>query len=475
MTSPNADELVFAAEDDSIRPDSATPWMVLVVDDDDEVHRVTRLALSEFRFMDRPVEVKGAKTIEEARAMIGQTPDLAVVLLDMVMEQEKSGLDIVHFLREDRGNRAVQIILRTGYPGQAPEQDLVLRLDINDYRAKSELTHARLNTVMAASLRAYHNLNELFESRAALEQLNQTLEAKVAERTRALTESRDRLQQILDALITPTLIARNADSAPVYMNPAAVMTFGPLHRQHTERGVADLFATPRDWPHLLDRIKEAGRIEDAETEMKHAGGAAFWAALTATRLSLDDEDCVLMSVSDISERKVLEMELRRMATTDALTGAFNRRYLIERGDDEIGRAGRYNRPLSMLMLDIDHFKKLNDTYGHTTGDRMLQALVDRCMEVLRSVDIFGRVGGEEFAAILPETDREGAQLAAERLRTAVENLTVETRHGALQMTISLGTALWTADDHSIADTLNRADQALYTAKRQGRNRVVIGD
>jgi len=177
-------------------------------------------------------------------------------------------------------------------------------------------------------------------------------------------------------------------------------------------------------------------------------------------------------VHDVTRRVRLEREMERMATTDALTGADNRHQFFRRARVELARAKRYGHPLTVLMLDIDHFKSINDTFGHQAGDTVLKTLVNLAASTLREADLFGRMGGEEFAAILPETDVEHGQLAARRLRAALEGLEVRDEQGRLiQFTVSIGVAGLGPQDANLDGLLRRADDALYRAKRLGRNRV----
>ena len=168
------------------------------------------------------------------------------------------------------------------------------------------------------------------------------------------------------------------------------------------------------------------------------------------------------------------IELERLATTDSLTGVVNRRQLLVTGIHEHARARRYNQPMSLLMLDIDHFKTVNDTWGHPTGDRVLQALAQVMNSIVRSEDTIGRLGGEEFALILPETDASGASVMADRILAAVrQSETLSTEHGcAVGITVSIGVATSSPTDVSFDAVLSRADKRLYEAKKSGRNCVV---
>jgi diguanylate cyclase (GGDEF)-like protein/PAS domain S-box-containing protein len=173
---------------------------------------------------------------------------------------------------------------------------------------------------------------------------------------------------------------------------------------------------------------------------------------------------------DISERKKLEAELRVLATIDPLTGLLNRRSFFALAEQEVSRLRRHPGQLSVAMLDVDHFKAINDKYGHHAGDEVLRGLAAACGECLRDADILGRLGGEEFACLLPETSPERALLAAERLRAAVACKRITLADGReIAITISIGVAALAGTDSNIEAALQRADQALYAAKRAGRD------
>jgi diguanylate cyclase (GGDEF)-like protein len=170
------------------------------------------------------------------------------------------------------------------------------------------------------------------------------------------------------------------------------------------------------------------------------------------------------------QRHIAHM-LEKQAHTDPLTGLANRRHFFEVAEAELARSRRYETPLSLLMVDIDHFKEVNDAHGHRAGDRVLQQLAKTCLEVLRNVDVVGRVGGEEFAILLPETDVGGAVEVAERLRTAIEAVGIPREEGVpLRVTVSVGVSSL-AGNANLDTLMSEADDALYDAKHRGRNRV----
>jgi diguanylate cyclase (GGDEF)-like protein len=165
-------------------------------------------------------------------------------------------------------------------------------------------------------------------------------------------------------------------------------------------------------------------------------------------------------------------ELKQAATTDPLTGAINRRSFTDRALAELARAARHGRTTAFLMVDADHFKAVNDIYGHGVGDEVLMALTSTLQLGLRPSDILGRIGGEEFAILLPETDIAGALLTAGRLRDAVASISVQTSKGAVGVTVSIGVTEISPGAVELKPAMDRADAALYQAKAAGRDRVV---
>ncbi|MFT4608180.1 MAG: diguanylate cyclase (GGDEF)-like protein, partial [Chitinophagales bacterium] len=177
-------------------------------------------------------------------------------------------------------------------------------------------------------------------------------------------------------------------------------------------------------------------------------------------------------VSNILSLQLTTRKLELIASTDPLTGAFNRRHLNLVGTNELSRSRRYNSTFTLLMLDIDHFKAVNDTYGHDVGDEALIETVAVIKNTIRSEDFLFRLGGEEFAVMLPETAKLAAFDTAERIRIAISKIVIQTPIDPLSFTISIGIAENTSEDNGIDLILKRADEALYQAKLSGRNRVI---
>lgn len=203
-------------------------------------------------------------------------------------------------------------------------------------------------------------------------------------------------------------------------------------------------------------------------------GKEIWGRVTTTVVRADDKtpQYLLQVVEDITERKRLEAELVRLAKTDSLTGLMNRHSFMERGDNEFARHRRYNSPMCVLLMDIDHFKNINDTHGHHIGDQVLKQLAETCNSILRKTDLFGRIGGEEFAMVLVESGLPEATGTAERIRREVENTVVRTEEGDIRFTVSIGGTELRQEDKNLEKTIQRADELMYEAKRAGRNKVV---
>lgn len=181
-------------------------------------------------------------------------------------------------------------------------------------------------------------------------------------------------------------------------------------------------------------------------------------------------------VMDITQRKHLELELERLSVTDELTGLYNRRYMLRTIEEQLARAERYHDVFSLIALDIDHFKQINDAWGHLVGDEVLRQFADVLQARVRRTDVVARTGGEEFLILLPNTPGRDALHVAQTLREATERETFHNEEGVpFTVTLSGGVVTWQEGLSSIRDLLSRCDHSLYEAKRQGRNRIVVAD
>lgn len=268
----------------------------------------------------------------------------------------------------------------------------------------------------------------------------------------------------------------------IYVSPAYERIFG--------RSAAALLADYGEWRNsiypddfeyaqqsLLD-VLEKGAVEAREYRIIRGDGQLRWLSdkCFIGREGENGQGPIVVGIAeDITEKKQLEGELQRLATTDALTESSNRRHFFECAQREFDLARQYANPLAFLLLDIDDFKRINDSHGHLMGDQVLQRVARCGASVLRRGDLFGRIGGEEFALLLPGCQPDLAEQIAERLQQEIQRLEFFSGDGeAFGVTASLGVTYLNAGDLDLRALFARADAAMYQAKRQGKNQVVVG-
>jgi len=286
-----------------------------------------------------------------------------------------------------------------------------------------------------------------------------------------LAEHREMLQSIVDAVPTPLLMTDRDGLHLIRANAAARRFFGDA--MVGDWRALERFLGWRDMTRLSLALDQDGRVSEFETRLAFADGSRRDVLLEATLASVLDTEVVLTVIVDISSRKEMEANLERLATTDALTGLPNRASFFSSASVEIKRALRYQRPLGVVMVDIDLFKRINDTFGHEAGDSVLRGFAVLCRSVMRDQDVVARLGGEEFGILLPESDRDSSMVLAERLRAGVERLRFDDMSISLSISVGVSRVL---DGELVVDAaLSRADRALYIAKRTGRNQVVYAE
>jgi diguanylate cyclase (GGDEF)-like protein/PAS domain S-box-containing protein len=298
---------------------------------------------------------------------------------------------------------------------------------------------------------------------------------RTSEQERALFEDRQKFRAIFYNVRDYAIYTIGVDGAVDEWNPSMERYAGWTAEEVVGKPISHLF--PSDDPnrpeieHLLAEARRVGSVETEGWRRKH-DGSRLWGNTVITPLP-DEAGAVrgyVVVSRDMTERKRMEDEMRKLATTDPLTGAYNRRQGGLLLAAELARSARSGEPFSVLMLDVDHFKQVNDTYGHDAGDTVLKALVETCKKQLRTIDMVARWGGEEFLLLLRGADAEASIHVAERLRQTVAELTVTSNEGVgIAFTVSIGVAQSLGDP--IDQTIRRSDSALYDAKAAGRNRV----
>ncbi|MFP5501965.1 MAG: diguanylate cyclase [Candidatus Sericytochromatia bacterium] len=334
------------------------------------------------------------------------------------------------------------------------------------------------------------HLREQTERKQHLEMLNHLYQAV----SRTLS-----LDQILDQVASITLDVTKAERAFILLSEGGQITpaaardrQGPLGLQASKeisRSVCQKVIETREGVYVFD----AGA--DAEFSQKRsvvslqlhsvvavplknqAGltGILYIDARTKSLTALEKELGILTAISNVASLAIENARLYRSATTDGLTGLYVRTFFLSRLEEEVRRCRRYGRSVALLVLDIDHFKRFNDTYGHQTGDEVIKLVAAAIKRSLRAgIDLPGRYGGEELVIALLETPLEGAEAVAERIRETIERASLRSNQGEeLRVTASIGVAVYPGAAESAAQLFEHADQALYQSKQAGRNRVTV--
>ncbi|MGH8809348.1 MAG: DUF3369 domain-containing protein, partial [Noviherbaspirillum sp.] len=407
-SAPADDDLVFLDET-VIPPDTPEQraakrvWRVMIVDDDTDVHSATTFALSNLEMQHRPLEFVHAYSAAEARELLMHEKDIAVILLDVVMEQEDSGLQLVRHIREALGLTEVRIILRTGQPGYAPEIDAIRDFDINDYKTKSELTRIKLYTTVTAAIRSYEQICAINAGRRGLDRIVRASTELMALHglnnfaAGAIAQIPKLLNFDTDGLFCVRERDGSHESEPQVIAAAgnfAGMMNTTVHERRDAR-IADA---------LKLSLKQRGNIYGKDFAALYLGGDASrdYAAFFNTRAPLDAIDRQLLEVfiRNIAvglDNVLLVNRLHSFAFADPLTKLPNRTRLRELVDDALNAPSRGETTLA--LVDIDHFSETNDALGHQFGDLLLLGIAARLQSRLGSQLAVGRVAGDTFGVL----------------------------------------------------------------------------
>jgi PAS domain S-box-containing protein len=331
------DDLVFADEDDklilanednqtnqtlaalennqSVINPNTTAWKVMIVDDDPTVHEVTLLALEGFNFQGKPISFISAYSSQEAKSLLKTHPDTALIFLDVVMEENDSGLQLTKYIRDTMQNQLVRIILRTGQPGEAPEESVIVDYDINDYKLKVELTHHKLFATTVAGLRNYHDLMTLELNKVALKQINKQLQTEILERQR--TEEKLRLTQFSVKQAADAIFWIGSEAQILYANQAAVRSLGYSREELLSMTVHDIDPNfpPEAWPAHWKKLQQDSSLT-IESQHQTQAGNIFPVEITLSYMIFNGTEYNIAFVRDITERKRVETE--RIRFTKAL-------------------------------------------------------------------------------------------------------------------------------------------------------------
>ena len=435
-------------------------WRILIVDDDADVHSTTTFALGSLEVLGRGLEFVHAYCAAEARELLSRVPGIAVILLDVVMEQPDAGLHLVRHIRETLGLQEVRIILRTGQPGYAPEMDAIRDLDINDYRTKSELTRTKLYTAVAAALRGYQQLYALRRGHVALERI-----ARIGADLMRLDTPRDIARAVLGHAAGVLLqepdgvLCVSENGAPQVLGAAGacIDLEGGALQHHPDPAVRDLVARA-----LRER---ASQYTPERLALYFAGksGRDFVAGLHVREPITEGRRRLLEVLASVVAVGVDNLELvgrlNQAAFYDPLTGLPNRTRLVERLDELL--AGSARTGATLALVDLDHFAESNDALGHQFGDLLLVAVAERLQSQLAGLAL-ARIGGDIFAVLGDATACTPAALHA--LFAAPFSIDGQD----VQVSSTLGLVRLGEHDGSGADALKDADIALKRAKTRQR-------
>lgn len=259
------------------------------------------------------------------------------------------------------------------------------------------------------------------------------------------------------------------------VSPAVSKILGYTPEEIEGKPAETLYPSASDREAFKKEIMMHGMVNDFPGQMVSKDGRVI--DISVNSQALFDDDGKFAGVEgicrDVTQRKMLERELQRLATTDSLTGIANRRAFLEHAEHIFKSCQRYQTQMTLMMLDLDFFKNINDEYGHQCGDQALIHFAETVKVELRESDLFGRLGGEEFCVLLQQADRPEAMLVAERIRDHIQSMPLSSASGeTFSLTVSIGIAIYRAEDDRLGRLLERADKALYQAKSHGRNQVI---
>ncbi|OHE56593.1 MAG: hypothetical protein A2027_02175 [Thermodesulfovibrio sp. RBG_19FT_COMBO_41_18] len=303
------------------------------------------------------------------------------------------------------------------------------------------------------------------------------LKNMLKEKSRALIESEIKYRTLVERSLEGIMIIQKG--LIKFVNPTLLKILSYEEKEMLGRDILR-FLYPDERQLLLENLNKLGNSEHVESALElrimHKNGEGNYMEMLSTQIQYEGKPAVLATFRDITERKKTEAELKRLVITDDLTELFNQRYFYIQLVKEIERAKRHNRPLSILLIDIDMFKDFNDKYGHLEGDYVLKKIGEILMKNVREIDMAFRFGGEEFAVLLPDTKHEDAIIVAERFRKAVAAnifypFTLDGQPDIVSKTVSIGVTEFHVEDN-IKSFLKRVDNAMYQAKKSGRNMVI---
>ena len=466
-----SDDLMAIIEDDSRSSVTTLPshnWRILVVDDDAEVHHATKLALKNLIIEDRPLELIHAYSAAQAEQLLQSEKDIGVILLDVVMETDRAGLDLVEAIREKLNMHAIRIILRTGQPGYAPEMETIQRYDINDYRTKPELTRIRLFTILTSAIRAYKQIRSQQIMRQGLEKVvKASTELANLHGMRMFAEGAVKQISAIIQIEPDGLICaqENLDSDESFLSPQIIAASGRYSRfVHTPLESIDSETIRHSILRCLEQktsLLESGLTLYFSTEQGR--GIAAYVDINRPLESIDrhllEVFCANLSVG--FDNVILYNRLEEKAFNDPLLNIPNLNSLrnfqyTPKHDQDCGR---------LALIDIDDFSAFNDSFGHATGDGLLGSVAARLQHYFPSC-FLARVGSDVFAMV-----GSAKEVISEQILSLFEqSLLVDEQ--PFKITVSIGLVDLPCQDFNSSARYKDAQLALKQAKLHHRGSTV---
>ncbi len=464
----------------------------IVIIDDNDANRNVLNEIFTLEGYDTATAVDGEDGIRTVRAL---RP--ALIITDVLMPG-KDGFQILREIRQDESLKDIPVIFYTGSYLDQKDQDLARELGVTRYLIKPLDPLVLVKTVAEVlegkKTRTHHaGSPSALEEPVFLKLYNERLVSKLKNKIMESERARLSLEHVIEGMGDGVIVidrdynilqANSAAAAPLGLDRADMVgrkCYETIHRKQSpcmaphitcplplvfEKDVAPVKVLHTH----VDSQGEEHHIEITASPVKDSRGTTFAMVETCRDIMDNKSDDELVKL--VKRLNEAQTHLKHMAITDELTGLRNRRYIVERLEEEFQRAGRSGRPLSLIMLDIDHFKQINDAYGHLFGDVVLRVVAARIKSTLRKHDLVGRVGGEEFLVVCPDSSLDDTVKVAERIGKLINEEVIGDGIHEVKVALSSGVTTIKPEDASSDRLFSRADTALYKAKEAGRNRVV---
>lgn len=461
-------------EETSKKPIIKKPWKIAIIDDEEDVHEITKLVLSGVTFQGASLEFLSAYSAEEGFELLKNNPDCAAVLLDVVMETDDAGLILAQRIRLELCYETIQIILRTGQPGYAPEQEIIVRYEINDYKNKTELTHDKLFTTIATSLRSYKQLSALAETKKGL--------CNVINASASLMREHS-VHEFSCGVLTQINALFNLSAQGIFC--VSQQTFEDTNENHNNKDNSYIIvATSGEYNYLYGKnindinniscitakqaLKEKQHINNDSITALYLSAPSNWEGVVVLEGVIDlknsDKELLQHFCLNISlglENAKLFTHLKRAVYFNPLTGLYNRQGLINYSDNIYNQS---KDSITLFIIDVDCFNDLIENIGYIFGNKVLKAITSMLLNIFPNNAIVAHFHSDVFAVLLPDTEWDIKKLAKECSKPFV------VEDSSMRLGVTLGEAHYNLNDEpfDIEKLIRNAESALRIGKEKRR-------